>query len=155
MIAGERRWRAAQLAGLTVIPALIKQLDDQSALAIALIENIQREDLNPMEEANALYRLAQEFDLTHQQVADAVGKSRSTVSNLLRLIELHPEVKQLLEKNALEMGHARALLALDGGEEQVRAAHNVIQQQLTVRKTEQLVKQWLTPKRQQKRSAPQ
>lgn len=151
LIAGERRWRAAQLAGLSAIPALVKELDDQNALAIALIENIQREDLNPMEEANALCRLAREFDLTHQQVADAVGKSRSTVSNLLRLTELHSDVKHLLEQGALEMGHARALLVLDGGKEQLAAAQTVINNQLTVRKTEQLVKQLLTPKRQLKR----
>ncbi len=155
LIAGERRWRAAQLAGLHAIPALVKQISDKDALAIALIENIQREDLNPMEEANALRRLLTEFDLTHQEIADVVGKSRSAVSNLLRLTELHPAVKQLVEQGELEMGHARALLALDGGSEQVDAGKRVVTNNLSVRETERLVKQILAPKQVQKRESNQ
>jgi ParB family chromosome partitioning protein len=120
IIAGERRWRAAQLAGLQQVPVVIKEIDDRTAMAIALIENIQREDLNPLEEAEALRRLLDEFEMTHQQVADAVGKSRATVSNLLRLIELHPEVKKLLVARQLEMGHARALLSLDAPKQLLR-----------------------------------
>ena len=147
IIAGERRWRAAQLAGLKQIPALIKDLNDEDALAIGLIENIQREDLNPMEEAIALRQLLDEFDMTHQQVADAVGKSRSAVSNLLRLMELSTPVKQLLECGDLEMGHARALLALSGGPIQTSAAKQVVANHLTVRQTEQLVKRLLNPKK--------
>ena len=147
IIAGERRWRAAQLANLKHIPALIKDLSDEDALAIGLIENIQREDLNPMEEAIALRRLLDEFDLTHQQVADAVGKSRSAVSNLLRLMELSAPVKQLLACGDIEMGHARALLALSGEPIQTRAAKQVVNNRLTVRQTEQLVKRLLNPKK--------
>jgi len=139
IIAGERRWRAAQLAGLTQVPIVIKEMDDRSAMAVALIENIQREDLNPLEEAEALKRLLEEFEMTHQHIADAVGKSRTTVTNLLRLIELHPEVKKLLVNGQLEMGHARALLSLDGAR-QVTAAHRVVKEGLTVRATERLVK---------------
>ena len=149
LIAGERRWRAAQLAGLQEIPVLIKVLDDEDALAIALIENIQREDLNPIEEAAALKRLLDEFAMTHQEIADAVGKSRSAVSNLLRLMELHPDVKRLLECGDLEMGHARALLALDGGDDQIRAANTVVAKGLSVRETEKMVKQLLAPKLQE------
>lgn len=141
IIAGERRWRAAQLAGLTEIPALIKDIPDETALAIALIENIQRENLNPLEEAMALQRLLDEFDMTHQQVAEAVGKSRTTVSNLLRLLSLHPEVKIFLEDGQLEMGHARALLALSGNT-QLQAAREVATRGLSVRETEQLVNKW-------------
>ncbi len=114
IVAGERRWRASQLAGIEQVPVVIKEIDDRTAMAVALIENIQREDLNPLEEAEALRRLLDEFEMTHQQVADAVGKSRITVTNLLRLMDLHPEVKKLLLNKQLEMGHARALLALDG-----------------------------------------
>jgi len=139
IIAGERRWRAAQLAGLQQVPVVIKEIDDRTAMAIALIENIQREDLNPLEEAEALKRLLEEFEMTHQQVADAVGKSRVTVTNLLRLIELHPEVKKLLVSRQLEMGHARALLSLDGPK-QVAAAVKIAKEGLTVRAAERLVK---------------
>ena len=139
IVAGERRWRAAQLAGLSEVPVVIKEIDDRTAMAIALIENIQREDLNPLEEADALRRLLDEFSMTHQQVADAVGKSRATVSNLLRLIDLHPEVKKLLISRQLEMGHARALLSLDGPK-QVAAANKIAREGLTVRAAERLVK---------------
>ncbi len=140
IIAGERRWRAAQLAGLTQVPIVVKEMDDRSAMAVALIENIQREDLNPLEEAEALKRLLEEFEMTHQLIADAVGKSRTTITNLLRLIELHPEVKKLLISNQLEMGHARALLSLDGPK-QVTAANKVVKDGLTVRATERLVRE--------------
>ena len=145
LIAGERRWRAAQLAGIERIPALVKSLTDEDALAIGLIENLQREDLNPIEEAVALDRLLKEFELTHQQVADAVGKSRSAVSNLLRLNELNTTVKQWVESGDLEMGHARALLALDGGQTQIDAAKHIVANSLTVRETEKLIKQLLSP----------
>ncbi|MDD5410991.1 MAG: ParB/RepB/Spo0J family partition protein [Methylobacter sp.] len=140
IIAGERRWRASQLAGLQQVPVVIKEIDDRSAMAVALIENIQREDLNPLEEAEALRRLLEEFEMTHQQVADAVGKSRTTVTNLLRLIDLHPEVKKLLISGQLEMGHARALLSLDGPK-QVAAANKIVKEGLTVRAAERLVKE--------------
>ncbi|MFZ2313561.1 MAG: ParB/RepB/Spo0J family partition protein, partial [Methylobacter sp.] len=140
IIAGERRWRASQLAGLQQVPVVIKEIDDRSAMAVALIENIQREDLNPLEEAEALRRLLEEFEMTHQQVADAVGKSRVTVTNLLRLIDLHPEVKKLLISGQLEMGHARALLSLDGPK-QVAAANKIVKEGLTVRAAERLVKE--------------
>lgn len=139
LIAGERRWRAAQLAGLDEIPAIVRDVDDQSAMAMALIENIQRDDLNPLEEADALLRLVDEFELTHQQIAQAVGKSRTTVTNLLRLIELEQEVKELVDGRQLEMGHARALLGLKGGE-QLGAARQVVRQGLSVRETEKLVR---------------
>lgn len=145
IIAGERRWRAAQLAKLDIVPCLIKDVPDESAIAIALIENIQREDLNAMEEAIALQQLMSEFELTHQQVADAVGKSRATVSNLLRLNGLNDDVKLLLEHGDIEMGHARALLSLEG-ELQSQAANNIAQRGLTVRETEKLVKKLLEPK---------
>ncbi|SDL53096.1 chromosome segregation DNA-binding protein [Modicisalibacter muralis] len=140
IIAGERRWRAAQLAELDVIPAVVRDVDDQTALALALIENIQRENLNPVEEAMALKRLLDEFELTQQQVADAVGKSRAQVANLLRLLSLDPEVQTLLERGDLDMGHARALLALSGARQR-QAAHEVVNKDLTVRQTEALVKQ--------------
>ena len=140
IIAGERRWRAAQLAGLTQVPIVVKEMDDRSAMAVALIENIQREDLNPLEEAEALKRLLEEFEMTHQHIADAVGKSRTTITNLLRLIELHPEVKKLLVSKQLEMGHARALLSLEGVK-QVAAANKVVKEVLTVRATERLVRE--------------
>ncbi|MDT0594847.1 ParB/RepB/Spo0J family partition protein [Glaciecola petra] len=139
IIAGERRWRAAQIAELDTVPCLVKDIPDDAAVAIALIENIQREDLNAMEEAQALDRLMVEFNLTHQQVADAVGKSRATVSNLLRLNGLQTSVKTLLEHGDIEMGHARALLAIDG-DEQSELAKQVAEQGLTVRQTEALVK---------------
>lgn len=144
IIAGERRWRASQLAQLDVIPCLIKDVPDEAAVAIALIENIQREDLNAMEEAIALQRLLSEFELTHQQVADAVGKSRASVTNLLRLNQLNDDVKLLLEHGDIEMGHARALLALDGTA-QSDAARIVAAKQMTVRDTENLVRRLLEP----------
>jgi len=144
IIAGERRWRAAKLAQLDVVPCLIKNVPDESAVAIALIENIQREDLNAMEEAVALERLLTEFDLTHQEVAIAVGKSRTTVSNLLRLNNLNEEVKTFLENGDIEMGHARALLALEG-EIQTSAAQTVATKELTVRETESLIKKIQNP----------
>ncbi len=139
IIAGERRWRAAQQASLQEVPVVIKEIDDRSAMAIALIENIQREDLNALEESEALRRLLDEFEMTHQQVADSVGKSRTTVSNLLRLLDLQNEVKILLGKGLLEMGHARALLALEG-EKQIELANKVVSQSLTVRSVEKLIK---------------
>jgi len=144
IIAGERRWRAAQLASLDVVPCLIKDVPDEAAVAIALIENIQREDLNAMEEAVALDRLQSEFELTHQQVADAVGKSRTTVTNLMRLNNLNEDVKKLLEHGDLEMGHARCLLALEGNL-QSDTARTVVAKVLTVRETEKLVKSVLEP----------
>ncbi len=140
IVAGERRWRASQLAGLTHIPVVIKEIDDRTAMAMALIENIQREDLNPLEEAEALKRLLDEFEMTHQLIAEAIGKSRTTVTNLLRLMDLHPDVKKLLLSNHLEMGHARALLSLEGSK-QVVLANKVIKEGLTVRATERLVKE--------------
>ncbi|MFW6348852.1 MAG: ParB/RepB/Spo0J family partition protein [Thiohalospira sp.] len=139
IIAGERRWRAAAMAELATIPAVIREVPDQAALAIALIENIQREELNPIEEAHALHRLIEEFELTHHQVAEAVGRSRVAVTNLLRLMGLEEGARELVEMGALEMGHARALLALEGAE-QVRAARDVAQRELTVRETEKLVR---------------
>lgn len=145
IIAGERRWRAAQIAGLHHVPVIIKEMDDRTAIAIALIENIQREDLNALEEAEALHRLLTEFTMTHQQVADAVGKSRATITNLLRLLELQPEVKKMLLNNQLDMGHARALLSLVG-EQQILVARKIVNQGLSVRLTEQLVKGILNPK---------
>ncbi|WP_333608708.1 ParB/RepB/Spo0J family partition protein [Arsukibacterium sp.] len=144
IIAGERRWRAAQLAQLDRIPCIIKNVPDEAAVAIALIENIQREDLNAMEEAIALQRLLSEFELTHQQVADAVGKSRTAVTNYLRLNQLNDDVKVLLEHGDIEMGHARCLLALEGAE-QSDTARLVAAKQLTVRDTEKLVRRLLEP----------
>jgi len=142
IIAGERRWRAAQLAGLQEIPAVVRDVADQAAMAMALIENIQRENLNPMEEANALQRLINEFTLTHQEVSDAVGRSRAAVSNLLRLLELNEDVKRMLEQRDLEMGHARALLALKASA-QSAAAREVAAKGLSVRETERLVRRLL------------
>jgi len=139
IIAGERRWRAAQIAGLHEIPALIRVVPDEAAIAMALIENIQRENLNPVEEANALARLIEEFEMTHQQAAEAVGRSRAAVSNLLRLLALNDDVRRMLEHGDLEMGHARALLALEG-EQQSRAAREVSAKGYSVRETEQLVR---------------
>ncbi|MCK4840935.1 MAG: ParB/RepB/Spo0J family partition protein [Methylococcales bacterium] len=139
IIAGERRWRAAQLAALQEVPVVIKDIDDRGAIAVSLIENIQREDLNALEESEALKRLVDEFDLTHQQAADAVGKSRAMVSNLLRLLDLQSEVKTLLSKGLIEMGHARALLSLER-EQQIVIANKVVKQGLTVRATEKLIK---------------
>jgi ParB family chromosome partitioning protein len=149
IIAGERRWRAAQLAELDVVPCLIKEVPDEAAVAIALIENIQREDLNAMEEAVALERLLTEFELTHQEVAEAVGKSRTTVTNLLRLNSLNDDVKKLLEYGDIEMGHARALLALDG-DLQTTTARTVAAKELTVRETEALVKKVQEPEQPKK-----
>lgn len=143
IIAGERRWRACQLAQLDVIPCLIKDIPDEAAIAMALIENIQREDLNVVEEATALQRLMKEFGLTHQQTADAVGKSRTTVTNLLRLLSLTDVCRVMLERGDLEMGHARALLSL-GSEEQTMIARIVVAKGLTVRETEKLVRKQLT-----------
>ena len=142
LVTGERRWRAAQLAGLQKIPAVIRELDPKSTAAIALIENIQREDLNPLEEAQAFLRLIEEFDLTHQQVADSIGRSRATVSNLLRLLDLADPVKQQVNKGLLNMGHARALLALIR-HDQVEIAKLVVNRGLSVRETELLVKKTL------------
>ena len=142
IIAGERRWRATQLAGLDSIPALVREVPDSAAIAMSLIENIQREDLNPIEEAAALMRLQQEFELTQQEVANAVGKSRSTVANLLRLMSLQDDVRRLVEHGDLEMGHARALLALEAGQ-QSQAAHSVVGKGLSVRQTEALVRNLL------------
>jgi ParB family chromosome partitioning protein len=139
LIAGERRWRAAQQAGLDEIPVVIKEVTEEAAMVMGLIENIQREDLNPLEEANALSRLLHEFGLTHQEVAKAVGKSRTTVTNLMRLLELNEEVKQLVEGRRLEMGHARALLGLQEAV-QTKAANQVVKQGLSVRETERLVR---------------
>ena len=139
IVAGERRWRAAQLIGLQDVPVVIKEIDDRQAIAIALIENIQREDLNPLEEAEALRRLLDEFEMTHQNIADAVGKSRTTVTNLLRLIDLQGEVKKLLVNGGLDMGHARALLALEG-KQQIAAAQKIAAHQFTVRAAEKLVR---------------
>lgn len=137
LIAGERRWRAAQLAGLREVPAVIRDVPDQAAIAVALIENIQREDLNPLEEAAALQRLISEFQLTHQQAADAVGRSRAAVTNLLRLLELSEDVRQLVIERKLDMGHARALLPLSPALQR-EAAHQVLLRGLSVRETEQL-----------------
>ncbi len=139
IVAGERRWRACQQAGLSEIPVVVRDVDEQSAIAIALIENIQRSDLNPLEEATALQRLLAEFGLTHQQVAEAVGKSRTTVTNLLRLQELNDDVKQYLQDGRVEMGHARALLGLRGPQ-QSSAAQQVVARGLSVRETEKLVR---------------
>lgn len=144
IVAGERRWRATQKAGLSQVPAVIKTFDDQTAAAVSLIENIQRENLNPLEESTALKRLIDEFDMTHQQVADTVARSRATVSNLLRLQDLNPEVKAMLAKRDIEMGHARALLAIDGPE-QTRIAKDVAKKQLSVRETEALIRKLANP----------
>ncbi|NQX87357.1 MAG: ParB/RepB/Spo0J family partition protein [Halioglobus sp.] len=139
IVAGERRWRAAQMVGLESVPAVIRDVSDQAAIAMALIENIQREDLNPIEEAASLQRLQQEFELTQQEVATAVGKSRSTVANLMRLMTLQEDVRKLLEHGDLEMGHARALLGLEGSAQSM-TARTVVGKGLTVRQTESLVR---------------
>ncbi|TAA41072.1 ParB/RepB/Spo0J family partition protein [Corallincola spongiicola] len=144
IIAGERRWRASQLAGLDIVPCMVKDVPDEAAVAIALIENIQREDLNAMEEAIALKRLMTEFQLTHQETADAVGKSRTTVTNLLRLNNLNDDVKVMLERGDIEMGHARALLTLEG-EQQSEAARIVVGKGMTVREAERLVRKIMDP----------
>jgi len=139
LIAGERRWRAAQLAGIADIPAVVRDVPDEVSVAMALIENIQREDLNPLEEATALRRLIDDFQMTHQEAADAVGRSRAAVSNLLRLLELMQEVKDMIDMRLIEMGHARALLSLDE-ELQVQAAREVVRKRLSVRETEDLAR---------------
>ncbi len=144
IIAGERRWRAAQLAGLQEIPALVRRVDDEAAVAMALIENIQRENLNPLEEARALERLISEFEMTHATAAEAVGRSRAAVSNLLRLLELADEVKTLVEQRELEMGHARALLGLEQKRQQAEVAALVAKKKLSVRETEALVRRLQT-----------
>src|SRR5690554_7390750 len=153
IIAGERRWRASQIAGKDRIPAIIRDVPDDAAIAMALIENIQREDLNPIEEAVALKRLQDEFGLTQQEVADAVGKSRTTVTNLLRLIALSEDVKTLLEHGDLEMGHARALLTLEA-DDQRTAARQVVGKGLSVRQTEMLVRNIQDKKNQKTVAAP-
>lgn len=145
IIAGERRWRATQLAGLDKIPVIVRQVSDEVTIAMALIENIQREDLNPMEEAASLQRLQQEFELTQAEVAEAVGKSRSAVANLLRLMSLQPDVQRLVEHGDLELGHAKALLGLSGAQ-QSSAAKTVVGKGLTVRETEALVRELSSPK---------
>ena len=144
LIAGERRWRAAQLAGLTEVPAVVRRVPDEAALAVGLIENIQRENLNPIEEAAGIQRLLDEFGLTHQQAAEAVGRSRVAVSNLLRLLKLDPSVREHLESGHIEAGHARALLGL-ARDQQVVAAQAVMQRRLSVRQTEELVRRMLDP----------
>jgi len=143
IVAGERRWRAAQMAGLQKIPAVVREIPDEAAIATALIENIQRENLNPLEEARALDRLIREFDLTHAEAAEAVGRSRAAVSNLLRLLELSDKVKPMLESRQLEMGHARALLAISSAVQQLDAARQVVKKGLSVRETERLVRSML------------
>lgn len=149
IIAGERRWRAAKMAELATIPVVVRTVSDRAAIAIALIENIQRENLNPMEEANALFRLREEFSMTHQEAAEAVGRSRATVSNLLRLRNLNDDVKRLLENCDIEMGHARALLALEGVA-QSEAANLVVEKGMSVREAEQLVRRLQLPEKAQK-----
>lgn len=151
IIAGERRWRASQLVGLTEVPVVVRNVPDQTAIAMALIENIQREDLNPLEEANSLQRLIEEFDLTHADAAKAVGRSRTAVSNLLRLRDLSPQVKEMVENGRLDMGHARALLSLPEVD-QIDAARKIADQGLTVRGAEQLVRTWQMPS--EKKAAP-
>jgi len=144
LIAGERRWRAAQMAGIDKIPAIVRDVPDEIVIAIALVENIQREDLNPIEEATALRRLVDEFQMTHQQAGDSVGRSRSAVSNLLRLLELSSEVRELVDARHLEMGHARALLTLEPAL-QAKAAREVVAKELSVRETEKLVRRLKNP----------
>ena len=149
IVAGERRWRASQKAGLSKLPAVVKIFDDQTAAAVSLIENIQRENLNPLEESTALKRLVDEFEMTHQQVADTVARSRATVSNLLRLQDLNPDVKTLLAMRDIEMGHARALLAIDGME-QSSVAKDVARKGLSVRETEALIRKISSPSKKSK-----
>lgn len=145
IIAGERRWRAAQVAGLTHIPAIVRDLNDQVAIALALIENIQRQDLNPIEQALALQRFHDEFNMSHQEIADTVGKARTTVSNLLRLLTLHDDVKEMIKNNQIDMGHARAMLSLKI-QDQPKVAQLVADKNLSVRQTEQLVREYYEPK---------
>jgi len=153
LIAGERRWRAAQIAGMHTIPAIVRDIPDQAAAAMSLIENIQREDLNPLEEAIAMSRLIADFGLTHQQTAESVGRSRAAVSNLLRLLDLEDTTKVLLDTGKLDMGHARALLALSGTL-QVETAHIVADKQMSVRETEKLVKRIANPTESKKTATP-
>jgi ParB family chromosome partitioning protein len=141
IIAGERRWRAAQLAELSNVPVIVKDMDDRSVMAVALIENIQREDLNALEEAEALHRLLDEFELTHQQIAESIGRSRAAVSNLLRLLDLAPDVKSMLGKGVLEMGHARALLGVEESK-QIEIANKAVKQGLSVRAVEKMVREF-------------
>jgi ParB family transcriptional regulator, chromosome partitioning protein len=145
IVAGERRWRAAQMAGLQTIPAVIRDIPDESAVAVALIENIQREDLNPIEEARSLHRLIEEFGLTHADAADAVGRSRATVTNLLRLLELPRLVREMLERRELDMGHARALLGVESPELQFELAERACKQRWSVRATEEAVRKFAGP----------
>lgn len=147
IIAGERRWRAAQLAGLNEIPALVREIADEAALAMALIENIQRENLNPLEEAHGIQRLVNEFALTHQAAAEAVGRSRSAVTNLLRLLSLAPRVQEMMMQSLLDMGHGRALLGLTQVK-QIDAAHEIINKGLSVREAEKLAQRLLKPQEQ-------
>lgn len=144
IVAGERRWRAAQMAGLSEVPAVVREVSDDAAIATALIENIQRENLNPLEEARALDRLIREFELTHQEGADAIGRSRATVSNLLRLLDLSDKVKPMLESRQLDMGHARALLSITNKTQQFDAARQIVKKGLSVREAEQLVRRILS-----------
>lgn len=153
IVAGERRWRAAQLAGLDTVPAVIKHFDDRTAAAVSLIENIQRENLNPMEESTALLRLMSEFELTHQEIADTVARSRTMVTNLLRLQDLNPDVKTLLNNHSIEMGHARALLGVSGTT-QSQLARQVARKGLSVRETEHLVRRTVNPPAKPKKSQP-
>ena len=146
IIAGERRWRASQIAGLDEVPVLVRVIADEAALAMSLIENIQREDLNPLEEATGIKRLIDEFDMTHQSAAEAVGRSRTAVTNLLRLINLASPVQEMLMQNRIDMGHARALLGLDGAL-QIATAEHVAQKNLSVREAERMVQNLLTPKK--------
>jgi len=151
IIAGERRWRAAQLAGLTEVPAIVRDLNDQVAIALALIENIQRQDLNPIDQAIALQRFHDEFGLSHQEIAETVGKARTTVSNLLRLLSLAEPVKDFMQQGLLDMGHARAILTLKS-KDQLKAADTVIEKSLSVRQTEQL-REWNTPKQEKNKTS--
>lgn len=151
IIAGERRWRAAQVAGLTEVPAIVRDLTDQVAIALALIENIQRQDLNPIDQALALQRFHEEFGLSHQEIADTVGKARTTISNLLRLLSLTEEVKTLMQEGQIDMGHARAILTIKS-QDQIKIAHIVVEKGLSVRQTEQLVREWNTPKNDQQKT---
>ncbi len=153
IIAGERRWRAAQLAGLTHVPVLVRSVPDNAALAMALIENIQRENLNPLEEAVGIQRLIDEFKMTHQVAADAVGRSRSAASNLLRLLNLPQPIQEMMLQNKLDMGHARALLGLDGAN-QIAAANKIVLESLSVRETEKLIKNLLDPSKKIEKATP-
>ncbi|KOR15731.1 chromosome partitioning protein [Acinetobacter sp. C15] len=152
IIAGERRWRAAQLAGLKQVPAIVRDLNDQVAIALALIENIQRQDLNPIDQALALQRFHDEFGLSHQEIAETVGKARTTVSNLLRLLSLDDVIKDFMQEGQLDMGHARAILALKA-KDQISIAKVIIDKNLSVRQTEQLVREWNQPKQSKPKEA--